>query len=178
MSKGRLLLDEKGARNPLKTRRRIVTTRLKGGLLLISVALFSLGFIVYKPEYLVFLVLTVPALLFGVQLVRESRRANRVIGDLRIYENGILLHWRTLEQARKNEENFVPFSDIDELYMNPSLGYVTLRGSRIGRLEIEKDFVSDMLHFEEILGDLVKIKRSTERLLDEERWYVYCLARK
>ncbi|MFQ6060610.1 MAG: hypothetical protein ACE5KV_04840 [Thermoplasmata archaeon] len=133
------------------------------------------------PAYAVFAMFVALASVTSFKLCSDALRVLKCEDSLFIGEEGIRLHWRHQSQVSAGEHNFVLFGDIEAIFpnINSNLPYVSLvlKDGRV--LEIDKDYVTNLLGFLDSISDRAMIVTERDVLLrPKERWYVRCRSHK
>jgi hypothetical protein len=181
-TKGNLLFDSTQTKHAKAFKKSIMRNQIEMILVLFGVSTVAGATAFYNYQALpAFLVLGIPSILFGIYIVNNMIKHSKILGDLKVYENGIVFPWRTLKQAKEKKENFLFFDDIDEIYLNvkKNLEYITVRTLTRGNLDIDKNFVPDIIEFANVLEKKVKVYDLKDfPLSKQERWHVRCMAEK
>ena len=181
-TKGNLLFDSTQTEYAKAFKKSIMRNQIEMILVLFGVSAVAGVTAFYNYQALpIFLVLGIPSILFGIYIVNKMIKYSKIFGDLKVYENGMVLPWRTLKQAKEKKENFLFFDDIDEIYLNvnKNLDYITVRSLTRGNFDIDKNFIPDIIDFATVLEKKVKVIDSKDfPLSKQERWHVRCMAEK
>lgn len=83
---------------------------------------------------------------------------------LKIYSDGLVLPEKRIKQYVFREENFIPFTDIDAIYLNRTLPYVTIIGKNIFPPMLLKDKIYNMNHFIKVLKEKNILNVETKKI--------------
>ncbi len=94
--------------------------------------------------------------IIGVGLISEALFG---IDDLKIYKTGIVLPSREVSDIWRRRENFLPFSDINRLYLNTYLNTLSSINSYV---VITRKRGRPIIIFRDEIGDINKFKKTLE----------------
>ena len=73
----------------------------------------------FQPFDLLYLVVSALVALFGLSALASLVSFEETNPGLKVYASGLALPWRSKFAARKGEEHFLPFDEIEEIRLHP-----------------------------------------------------------
>jgi len=121
-----------------------------------------------QPFDLLYLVVSALGALFGISALASLVSFEETHPGLKVYASGLALPWRSRLAARKGEENFLPFDEIEEIRFHlrrnrPPRVIVVRRGRGTPKeFEIESKWIPDPSRFAESIRGKVAYREAND----------------